>query len=170
MKAQEGKAIISDCKARGYVLHGNVLYPPEQAKALNITASKKKTRSRNLVKTGDVNDERNIKNKLSKIDMFITLVRASLSIDPWPEFYFSMDRQYRFDYAIPEYKIAIEQNGGIWSKGNSGHSSGKGIQRDMDKGALAASLGWTIISRSPDQMLTIETMDFIQSAINNKKI
>ncbi|MDQ7949530.1 MAG: hypothetical protein REI93_11835, partial [Pedobacter sp.] len=103
-------------------------------------------------------------------DMFIMLAEKELGQEVWPEFFFSTDRNYRLDYAIPSFKIGIEQNGGIWSKGKSGHSSGTGIKRDMDKSALAASLGWTIISRTPDQMMQLDTFNLIRSAISNKKI
>lgn len=167
MKPSLSKAILKDCIGRGYVEHNNVWYPPAQAALLNIEKPKKKKRVITL-KTGDVDDSRNIRNKAAQKDMFIKLIEQVLSLEVWPEFYFSTDREFRFDYALPGYKIAIEQNGGIWSKGNSGHSSGKGIQRDMDKTALAGSLGWTVISRSPEQMLTEETLNFIRNAIKNK--
>ena len=169
MKAAIAKSIVKDIKSRGYVEHNGVFYPPAQAAALNLNKPVKKKRVITS-KTGDEFDERNIKNRAAQKDMFIMLIEKELSIEIWPEFYFSKERLFRFDYSIPAFKIAIEQNGGIWCKGNSGHSSGKGIQRDMDKGALAASLGWTVISRSPEQMLTLETINLIRSTIEHKKI
>ncbi|WP_231489890.1 hypothetical protein [Pedobacter sp. Leaf170] len=170
MKPQIAKAIYKECLQKGYVEYNNVLYPPSQVPTLNLPVPQKKSRGKNLIKTGDVNDERNIRNKAKQRDMFIMLLETDLKVDVWPEFFFSTERQYRFDYTIPKFKIAIEQNGGIWAKGNSGHSSGKGIQRDMDKSALAASLGWTVISRSPEQMQTSETINLIKSAIEHKKL
>lgn len=169
MKPALAKAIYKECIDKGYIEYNNVLYPPSQAAALNIKKPIKAKR-KNLVKTGDVNDERNIRNKANQRDVFMMLIETDLKLEVWPEYFFTLERQYRFDYAIPELKIAIEQNGGIWSKGNSGHSSGKGIQRDMDKTALAASLGWTVISRSPEQMQTTETLNLIKSAIQHKKL
>jgi hypothetical protein len=107
--------------------------------------------------------------------MFVMLLEKELGVEVWPEFHFSTERLYRFDYAIPVLKdeivikVAIEQEGGIWSKGNSGHSSGTGIQRDMDKNNLAISQGWVIIRRTPDQMLTSETIGLIRKGIEMLK-
>ena len=169
MKPRLAKAIISDVKKRGYVEHNNILYPPEQAAKLQISPSKPK-RNKPGIKTGDESDYRNIRNKQSYNDEFMMLVKISLNLEIWPEFFFSVERNYRFDYAIPEFKIAIEQEGGIWAKGNSGHSSGKGIQRDMDKSNLAQSHGWNVIRRTPDQMKTHQTIELIQKIISNKLV
>jgi len=161
------KAVYKDCLQRGYILIGDQLLPPAVAAARGLNKPKKKSRVITH-KTGWIDDDRNIKNKSAAMDMFIRLVNIELSVDIWPEFFFSTQRLYRFDYAIPEYKIAIEQEGGIHLKGNSGHSSGTGIQRDMDKNNLAISQGWVIIRRTPDQMCTIETIELIKSVIKQR--
>lgn len=99
------------------------------------------------------------------------LLEKELGLEIWPEFYFSTVRLYRLDYAIPVLedgtiiKLGIEVNGGIWSKGNSGHSSGKGILRDYEKSNLAQSMGWKIITITPDQMMTTDTINLIKSMI-----
>lgn len=166
MKPQIAKELIKSIKERGWIEKDGVFYTPTQAAEMGITPVKaKKMRGKNLIKTGDIHDERNIRNKANQKDFFMKLMEIELQIDIWPEFYFTTKREFRFDYAIPEHKIGIEQNGGIWSKGNSGHSSGTGIQRDMDKSSLAASLGWRVISRSPEQMMTSETIELIKSAL-----
>lgn len=102
-------------------------------------------------------------------DMFIMLLEKE-GFDVWPEFYFSKERLYRFDYALPEYKIAIEQEGGIWAKGNSGHSSGTGIMRDMEKSNLAQSMGWNLIRRTPDQMITCDTVEIINKILRRLNV
>lgn len=167
------KAVYKDCLSRGYVLDGNNLYPPDHPKAIAITEArlKRKPRTKNLLKTGWVDDERNIKNKQANKDMFMMMIEKELQVDVWPEFYFSTERLYRFDYCIPllkdgkVVKIAIEQEGGIWAKGNSGHSSGTGIMRDMEKSNLAQSQGWIVIRRTPDQMLTSATIEIVKRVI-----
>lgn len=171
MKPQQVKQFINELKSKGWIEHNNVFYPPEQIEALNLKpVVKKRTKT---IKTGWIDDTRNLKNRNS-IDTFTMLLSQQLNLDAWPEFYFSTERLYRLDYAIPfaedgtELKLGIEVNGGIWSKGNSGHSSGTGIQRDIDKSALAASLGWTVISRTPQQLLTNETLELIKKIIKNK--
>jgi len=156
-----GTALVKDLKIRGYVEINGVLFPPSSKEAKSII-SKPKKRTKTL-KTGDVNDTRNIKNKSKYNDPFIQFVKQELGIELWPEFYFCTERQFRIDYAIPQYKIAIEQEGGIFMKGNSGHSSGTGIARDMEKNNLLVAKGWKLIRRQPNEMLTIETVDILRS-------
>jgi hypothetical protein len=168
------KSIYKDCLERGYILVGDNLYPPNHPNALRTieVRSKRKTRVTHI-KTGWVDDTRNIKNKLQR-DMFVILIEKELGVDLWPEFFFSTERLFRFDYCIPVLKdgtiikLAIEQEGGIFMRGNSGHSSGTGIERDMTKSSLAASQGWLLIRRTPQQMLTTETIAMIKSVINQK--
>ncbi|QTE37497.1 hypothetical protein J3L18_00065 [Mucilaginibacter gossypii] len=169
MKRALAKAIIDDCRKRGYVEHQGVLYPPGQAATLSIleTTQKRKPRTTHT-KTGWIDDTRNIANKEKQTDVFIKLIKQELNLDVWPEFYFSTEREYRFDYAVPimsnstHLKIAIEVNGGIWAKGNSGHSSGTGIKRDMEKSNLAQANGWKLISVEPNELTTLKTLDLIK--------
>jgi len=95
-------------------------------------------------------------------------------LECWPEFYFTTERNYRLDYAIlitlnsGVLKIGVEVSGGIWSKGNSGHSSGKGIKRDQQKASLAASLGWLMITVEPNELMSSRTLELIKNAIENR--
>lgn len=170
------KAVYKDCLDRGYVLVGDQLLPPAVAAARGLDKPVKKPRAKYQNKTGWIDDDRNIKNKARHRDPFIMLVQQELKLEVWPEFFFSTERLYRFDYAIPVaadgkiLKLAVEQEGGIWAKGNSGHSSGTGIQRDMDKNNLALSQGWVIIRRTPDQMCTSETIALIRTIIEQRSI
>ena len=60
------------------------------------------------------------------------------------EYQFSKERKFRFDFAIPAVKIAVEFEGGI--RGNiGGHTSGRGVKRDIEKYDMATQDGWTII-------------------------
>ena len=170
------KAVYKDCLERGYVVIGDNLYPPGHPAAQKITEVRAKKKKRVTIhKTGWIDDDRNINNKNTATDMFMRLVKIELDLDVWPEFFFSTERRYRFDYAIPtmanspQLKIAIEQEGGIHMKGNSGHSSGTGIQRDMDKNNLAISQGWVIIRRTPADLCTSETINLIKAIINQKQ-
>lgn len=59
-----------------------------------------------------------------------------------PEYKFHPLRKWRFDFANPTLKFAVECNGGQWVK--SGHSSGKGLQRDAEKLNTAQAAGWRV--------------------------
>ena len=58
-------------------------------------------------------------------------------------------RRWRFDYAVPEIKLAIEYNGHggfIGRAGASGHSSIKGITNDAEKMNSALAAGWRVLA------------------------
>lgn len=162
-KSGQGKAIVKDISERGFVRVGDVYFPPGSKEALSLLP-KKKTRSK-IIRTGWIDDTRNIRNKEKYNDPFINLIKAELSIELWPEFFFSVERLYRFDYAIPELKIGVEVNGGVWAKGNSGHSSGKGIMRDYEKSNLAQSLGWKVLTVVPSQIKNYEALGLLINLI-----
>lgn len=61
-------------------------------------------------------------------------------------------RQFRFDYAWPEQKVALECEGGTWQKERTGHTSGKGFESDCEKYSLAAAHGWLVIRATTDQI------------------
>ncbi len=60
------------------------------------------------------------------------------------EYKFHPERKWRFDYAIPSLKIAVEFNGGVFMT-NGDHNSIKGITRDYDKINTAQGMGWRVI-------------------------
>ena len=63
-------------------------------------------------------------------------------------------RRWRFDYAIPEIKLAVEYHGhaGFIRKAingkaiPSGHSTIKGLTNDSEKGNSAISHGWRVLA------------------------
>ncbi|HEX4381255.1 MAG TPA: hypothetical protein VH022_14530 [Candidatus Acidoferrum sp.] len=59
-------------------------------------------------------------------------------------------RDWRFDYAFPKLKLAIEIEGGIWKQGR--HTRGAGFQRDLDKYNVAAAFGWTVFRFSVEDI------------------
>lgn len=63
---------------------------------------------------------------------------------PTKELRFHETRRWRFDLAWHNLKIAIEYEGGVYVPG-TGHSSGKGIERDIEKQNEAQLLGWIVI-------------------------
>lgn len=71
---------------------------------------------------------------------------------PEKEYRFHPTRKWRFDYAFPDEKIALEVEGGIWTRGR--HTRGKGVLGDMTKYNEAAIMGWTLLRTTPDQLLS----------------
>lgn len=167
MKPGEAKQLINDLKARGWRQVENRLVTPTEAKQLNLQPEKK-PRCKRKIRTYDTNDYLNIQNKAKYCDQFTRLLEIELGLTVWPEYRFSAEKGYKLDYAIPEYKLGIECDGGIHKKGKSGHSSGTGIQRDINKSSLLAANGWLLIRRTPQQLITAETIDLIKRAISSK--
>lgn len=62
---------------------------------------------------------------------------------PVEEFRFLKDRRFRFDLALPDHKIGIEYEGGIFSNGR--HTRGKGYAKDCQKYNLATIDGWRVL-------------------------
>jgi hypothetical protein len=68
---------------------------------------------------------------------------------PMTEYKFCETRRWRFDYCWPEKAIAVEIEGGIWSRGR--HTRGAGYLKDMEKYNMAAKLGYRVFRFTPKQ-------------------
>lgn len=60
----------------------------------------------------------------------------------------SVGRKHRFDWAWPQYRIAVEVDGGQWLKNGGRHAGDK----DREKLNLAASLRWLVFRFSPEML------------------
>lgn len=74
------------------------------------------------------------------------------------EFRFHDARKWRFDYAIPAIKVAIEIEGGIWMRGGGAHSRPTNIQRDVEKQNAATMLGWRPLRFTPVEIKSGESI------------
>jgi very-short-patch-repair endonuclease len=85
-------------------------------------------------------------------------------LDGWErEYRFDQTRRFRFDFAKPESLIAVEIEGGIWTKGR--HSHGVGMEIDMRKYNLAASLGWRVLRFSTDMVTSGEAINTVKGML-----
>jgi len=83
---------------------------------------------------------------------------------PVKEFRFHPVRRWRFDYAWPDRKIAVEQEGGIWI--NGAHNRGVHYSSDMQKYNFAARMGWQVYRFSPAQIRKGEAQEFMKTVFN----
>ena len=72
------------------------------------------------------------------------------SILPVPEYEFAPGRKWRFDWAFPDRKIAVEVEGGNW--GNGRHTRGKGYEDDCEKYNAAVAAGWSLFRFTPGML------------------
>lgn len=86
----------------------------------------------------------------------------------WAEWPFHPTRKWRFDYAYPELKIAIEVDGGIFIGGR--HSGGVGQLKDMEKGNAACAMGWYVFHTTPEDMHDLEFRKLVLEAIKARKM
>jgi hypothetical protein len=86
---------------------------------------------------------------------------------PTAEFYFHLTRMWRFDFAYPKIKLAIEVDGGIWIMGR--HNRASGWLRDQEKFNEAAILGWSVMRFTPQQIEDGSAFVTIQRAIEVRK-
>lgn len=75
-------------------------------------------------------------------------------------------RKFRFDYAWPDYLVALEQEGGVWTLGR--HTRGSGYVRDLEKYNLAASKGWLVIRCTPATLFAEATFNSIKKAMKQR--
>ena len=70
--------------------------------------------------------------------------------DPVREHRFAPPRRWRFDFAWPAPKVAVELHGGTWSGGR--HTRGQGFADDREKINTAQLDGWTVIELTSDML------------------
>jgi very-short-patch-repair endonuclease len=68
------------------------------------------------------------------------------------------------DYAWPEYKVALEIEGGVWTGGR--HSNPSGFVGDMEKYNALACAGWRLIRIEPKGLLKASTVELIRAALS----
>lgn len=103
----------------------------------------------------------------SMVDIFVEFCKKQLGEAPAKEYVFHPVRKWRFDYAFPGAKIALEVEGGVYTGGR--HIRPKGFLGDVDKYNAAAVMGWRVLRVVPDRLRTFATIEMIKNAIYNGK-
>lgn len=80
------------------------------------------------------------------------------------EFRFHPPRRWRWDYAVPSMKLAIEYHGGIYSGGR--HVRGIGFEKDREKMNTGQLDGWTILELTEDMVKSGKAYEMIEKAIS----
>lgn len=96
-------------------------------------------------------------------DAFTLLCRKELQQECVKEFRFHPKRKWRFDYAFPAVKLALEVEGGVWTRGR--HTRPQGFLNDIEKYNTATLLGWRVLRTTPDELYTNGTLNMLNFAI-----
>lgn len=96
-------------------------------------------------------------------DMFTALVESELHTQCVKEYRFHPVRQWRFDYALPMQKVALEVEGGVWTQGR--HTRPQGFLGDIEKYNTATVMGWRVVRCVPDDLMTGKAIDMLHALI-----
>jgi hypothetical protein len=89
--------------------------------------------------------------------------RAEGLPDPVFEHRVTPARRFRFDAAWPDQHVALEVNGGVFTRGR--HTRGAGYVRDMEKMNLSQSLGWQVYQCEPRGIQDGSALQWVKAAI-----
>ncbi|MFQ5343364.1 MAG: hypothetical protein ACE5F6_17625 [Anaerolineae bacterium] len=87
-------------------------------------------------------------------------IKALQLPEPEQEYRFHERRRWRFDFAWPEHKIAVEAEGGTWSRGR--HTRGKGFEADCEKYNTATYLEWRVFRFTAAMIRDGTAVDFLE--------
>ena len=75
-------------------------------------------------------------------ERLVLQMRAHGLPTPEREYRFDDVRKWRFDFAWPDFRVAVEVDGATWSSGR--HNRGAGYEADAEKINAATALGWRV--------------------------
>lgn len=77
---------------------------------------------------------------------------------------FHEKRKWRFDFAWPDIKFAVEVEGGIHIQGR--HTRGAGYEKDIEKYAEAFALGWRVLRVGDKLIKSGRALEIIEQVLN----
>ena len=97
-------------------------------------------------------------------DLFLKLLQQRFKNEEIvKEFRYHPTRRWRFDYAIPAKKVAVEVDGGVWTGGR--HINPAGYINDMEKLNTAASMGWLVLRIVREECFLQKTLNLIKNTV-----
>lgn len=81
--------------------------------------------------------------------------------EPAREYKFCLPRRWRFDFAWPSQRIAVEVEGGTWNYGR--HQRPLGFENDCEKYNEAAFLGWRVFRFTKNMIESGDALATIQN-------
>ena len=97
--------------------------------------------------------------------VFLLGIRAYGMRVPKREYIFHHTRKWRFDFAYPEFKIAIEIEGGTSLGQGGGHTSILGFRKDCKKYNEAGLLGWIVLRGDSKMVRDGSLLEVVKEAL-----
>jgi very-short-patch-repair endonuclease len=101
------------------------------------------------------------------VSRFERLLRSVGLPAPVREHRFHPVRRWRFDYAWPSEKVALEVEGGVWTGGR--HTRGAGFVADIEKYNAATVAGWRVVRVVPGKLCASATVGMLESLLVPEK-
>jgi very-short-patch-repair endonuclease len=101
---------------------------------------------------------------VSKYEASMSIQMRALNLDPVREYRFMPPRRFRFDFAFPDSKVALELEGGTWIGGR--HNRGQGYENDCEKYSEAAIRGWKVIRATGRMVKDGTAIELLKRALN----
>jgi very-short-patch-repair endonuclease len=100
--------------------------------------------------------------------VLLTIQIRALGIPaPKHEFRFHPERKWRFDFAWPRKRIALEIDGGVWTGGR--HTRGLGFSADLEKLNSATELGWRVYRYTPAMISAGQAIQLLERLFTSNK-
>jgi very-short-patch-repair endonuclease len=110
--------------------------------------------------------ENGMNKKLSRGEEFFAMCCRVENLEPVREFRFC-ERKWRFDFAFPNRRLAVEVEGGIWNAGR--HNRASSIEAEMVKYNTAARLGWMVLRYSTEMVESGQAIAEVLEVLKGEK-
>lgn len=102
----------------------------------------------------------------SILENMAELVFVKNGLTPEREYRFHPKRRWRFDFAWPDEKLAVEVEGGQWVIGR--HQQPEGFEKDMEKYNAAVLAGWRVLRFTGKMVQDGTAVAIIKEALGEK--
>ncbi|HXJ76227.1 MAG TPA: hypothetical protein VNM37_25440 [Candidatus Dormibacteraeota bacterium] len=97
-------------------------------------------------------------------DVLLLHLQAAGLPEPVREYVFARPRRWRFDFCWPAVNLAVEVEGGQWSRVPGRHQRGAGLAQDATKYNTAVLRGWRVLRFTRDMIDSGEALATIEAA------
>jgi len=101
-----------------------------------------------------------------ELRMLKQLAEAGMTDGMVEECAFHPERKWRFDFAWPKKRVALEVQGGIFSRGR--HARPRGMLNDYEKASEAAILGWRLLMVTGVEISNGEAIDRVKRMLEGE--